>query len=105
MNLFAISANNERINIYNMSKPANERPHISFDALRPSYPVKRMEIPLIFTGIYSIYGKRGGRGGLYNYRKVYPIEDISLDATRRSSIYQRSCITNNIISLADDFGK
>ena len=101
MNLFAISANNERINIYNMSKLANERPHISFDMLQPSYPVKHMEIPLIFIGIY---GKRGGRGGLYNYCKVYPIEDMSLDATRRSSIYQRACITNNIISLADDFG-
>ena len=84
-NLFAISANNERVNIYILSKILG-KPVISFNDVRLTYLFKDMEKPFIFTALYQ------ERGGLYNYRKVHPIDEIALDATTRHSIYQRSQI-------------
>ena len=83
MNLyqFAASTNNERANIYMLSKILG-KPFISFETLRLSYLFKDMEKPFIFTALYQ------ERGGLYdNCSKVYPIEYIAVVDKPRYSLF------------------
>lgn len=82
-NLFAISADNERVNIYMLSKILG-KPVVDFELLRLKYVFKDMEKPFIFTGIYQ------KRGGLYNCSKrskVYPIEYIAVVDKPRYSLF------------------
>lgn len=42
---------------------------------------------------------------LYNYYEPNTIDEMALYTARRSSIYQRACITDHITTLASDLGK
>lgn len=84
MNLyqFAASTNNERVNIYMLSK-ITEITVVNFESLRLRNLFKDMEKPFIFTAIYQ---ERASLG-LYRHRKVYPIEDIADLVTPRYSLF------------------
>lgn len=82
MNLyqFAASMDNERANIYILSKILG-KPVADFDSLRIRNLFKDMEKPFIFTAIYQ------KRDGLYNYHKVDPIEYIAVVDKPRYSLF------------------
>ena len=79
---------NERINIYNRSKPSFN----ILETLRIKSSMKYIEKPLIFTALYSC------SISLYDFRKVHTIEESAVDKPRYS-IYQRSCTTDHMISF------
>jgi hypothetical protein len=54
-----------------------------------------------FTAWFNTRNQRS----LYSLYEPNTIDEAALDTTRRSSIYKRACITDQITSLANDFGK
>lgn len=95
MNLyqFAASMDNERANIYMLSKILG-KPVADFDSLRIRNLFKDMEKSLISTALYQ------ERCGLYNiadyrYRKIYSIEEVAVEPKLIPSLYQR-CYVKNI---------
>ena len=57
-----------------------------------------------FRFVAAWFNTRNYRSLSYLY-KPNTIDEAALDTSRRSSIYQRACITDQIASLATDLGK
>lgn len=82
MNLyqFAASMDNERANIYILSKILG-KPVTDFNSLRIKCVIENMQKPLIFAALYS------ERSGLHNCCKVYPIEEVAVVDKPRYSLF------------------
>lgn len=94
MSLQIILAGNKRYGIYDRSKRR-------FNLNERSRDLTVRIQTFRFTAWFNTRNHRS----LYNLYEPNVIDEIVIDTTRRSSIYQRACITDQITSLANDFGK
>lgn len=94
--LSAISTNNKIISIYNRSKRR-------FNLNERSRDLTTDHIHLKF--IFAAYINTHHHRSLYNCHEPNTIDEIALNTTTRSSIYKRSYITDQMISLANNLGK
>lgn len=94
MSLQIILAGNKRTNIYDRSYDRSKRRFNIYERSR--------DLSLfIFTAFLNTLNHRS----LYNCHEPNTIDEIALDTTRRTSIYQRVSITDHMALLASDLGK
>lgn len=95
MSLQEILAGYKRTSIYDRS---NRR----FNLNERSQDLTTDHIHLKF--IFLAYMNTHNHRSLYNCHEPNTIDEMALDTTRRSSIYQRASITDHLTSLANGFG-
>lgn len=93
-NLFSISEDNERVNIYMLTKILG-KPVADFNALRLRYLLRDddMENPFIFTALYQKHD------GLHDCSEVYPIESIEYIAVVDKPRYSLFDVLKNKIKI------
>lgn len=94
MSLQIILAGNKRYGIYDRSK---RRFNLNERSRDLTVNVQKM---FVFAAWFNTSNHRS----LYNCHEPNAIDEITVDTTRRSSIYQRASITDHIASLVNNLG-